>query len=47
MALESVDYNEERAEQILAVVLQEEETPKTTKIEVKDTKRPAPEIKKG
>ncbi|XP_032526953.2 uncharacterized protein LOC116777493 isoform X5 [Danaus plexippus] len=41
IALESVDYNEERAEQILAAVVQEEETPKVAqKTEVKDMRCP-------
>ncbi|XP_045458632.1 uncharacterized protein LOC123668998 [Melitaea cinxia] len=41
IALESVDYNEERAEQILDAVVQEEEAPKLTKpTELKDMRRP-------
>ncbi|CAK1588441.1 unnamed protein product [Parnassius mnemosyne] len=49
IALESVDFNEERAEQILSAVVQEEEAPKVTKtMEVKETRRPqAVEISKG
>ncbi|XP_072930875.1 uncharacterized protein [Epargyreus clarus] len=49
IALESVEYNEERAEQILSAVLKEEETPKmTAPPEVKETKRTSPvENKKG
>ncbi|XP_052751445.1 uncharacterized protein LOC113522320 isoform X2 [Galleria mellonella] len=49
IALESVDYNEERAEQILSAVLQEEEVPKVTKVvEVKDSRRPCSvDAKKG
>ncbi|XP_063837913.1 uncharacterized protein LOC135086990 [Ostrinia nubilalis] len=49
LALDSVDYNEERAEQILNAVVQEEEAPKVAKPpEVKETKRPpATEPKKG
>ncbi|XP_068618637.1 uncharacterized protein [Battus philenor] len=45
IALESVDYNEERAEQILNAVAQEEEVPKITKsVESKETRRPSPEV---
>ncbi|XP_059055375.1 uncharacterized protein LOC131849341 isoform X2 [Achroia grisella] len=49
IALDSVDYNEERAEQILSAVLQEEEAPKVSKmVEVKDSRRPSQvDIKKG
>uniref|UniRef100_A0A2H1X334 SFRICE_022188 n=1 Tax=Spodoptera frugiperda TaxID=7108 RepID=A0A2H1X334_SPOFR len=48
LALESVDYHEERAEQILNAVLQDEAAPKTAKVEVKETLRPATaEPKKG
>lgn len=48
MALESVDYNEERAEQILNAVQLEEEAPKVTKItEVKETRRGTVEPKTG
>ncbi|CAK1554688.1 unnamed protein product [Leptosia nina] len=40
IALESVDYNEERAEQILDAVLQEDQAPKVSKpIDVKEIKR--------
>lgn len=39
IALESVDFNEERAEQILDAVLAEEEPPKVKAPEVKETKR--------
>ncbi|XP_053624925.1 uncharacterized protein LOC128683375 isoform X6 [Plodia interpunctella] len=47
IALESVDYNEERAEQILSAVMQEEDAPKvTTTLEVKDLRRPL-DVKKG
>lgn len=46
IALESVDYNEERAEQILTAVVQEEAAPKV-KVEVKETRRPITEPKKG
>ncbi|XP_041987529.1 uncharacterized protein LOC121739239 isoform X2 [Aricia agestis] len=38
IALESVDYYEERAEQILAAVLMEEENPKPVKSDVKENK---------
>ncbi|XP_035431855.1 uncharacterized protein LOC118263769 isoform X4 [Spodoptera frugiperda] len=41
LALESVDYHEERAEQILNAVLQDEAAPKAAKAEVKETLRPA------
>ncbi|XP_047040859.1 uncharacterized protein LOC124645146 isoform X3 [Helicoverpa zea] len=47
LALESVDYNEERAEQMLNAVLQEEAAPKVTKVEVKDTRTVTLEPKKG
>lgn len=48
IALESVDYNEERAEQILNAVLQEEATPKVVNLEVKETRRSSTvEAKKG
>ncbi|XP_045542006.1 uncharacterized protein LOC106717087 isoform X1 [Papilio machaon] len=49
IALESVDFNEERAEQILTAVVQEEDAPKVTKnVEIKETCRPGPEeINKG
>ncbi|XP_023938009.1 uncharacterized protein LOC112045870 isoform X2 [Bicyclus anynana] len=49
IALESVDFNEERAEQILTAVKQEEETPKiVTTTELKDMRRPdTAELKKG
>ncbi|CAH2035702.1 unnamed protein product, partial [Iphiclides podalirius] len=49
IALESVDFNEARAEQILTAVVQEEDAPKVTKtVEVKETRRPSPvEILKG
>ncbi|KAL0902119.1 hypothetical protein ABMA27_000065 [Loxostege sticticalis] len=49
IALESVDFNEERAEQILNAVLQEEEAPKVAKPpEVKEVKRSSVvEPKKG
>lgn len=49
IALESVDFNEERAEQILSAVVQEENMPKVAKaVEVKETRRPSPvEILKG
>lgn len=49
IALESVDFNEERAEQILAAVEQEEESPKVVPAtELKDMRRPdAVEVKKG
>lgn len=49
IALESVDYNEERAEQILDAVVQEEDAPKLTKpIELKDMRRPdTMDLKKG
>lgn len=42
MALESVAYNEERAEQILAAMLQEEEVPKAPKVETKVARRTCP-----
>ncbi|XP_060809874.1 uncharacterized protein LOC106129540 isoform X1 [Amyelois transitella] len=49
IALESVEYNEDRAEQILSAVLQEEDAPKVTmNLEVKDYRRPCPaDTKKG
>ncbi|XP_039763618.1 uncharacterized protein LOC120636275 isoform X2 [Pararge aegeria] len=49
IALESVDFNEERAEQILMAVEQEEETPKATATtELKDMRRPdTVELTKG
>ncbi|KAH9634641.1 hypothetical protein HF086_000613 [Spodoptera exigua] len=48
LALESVDYHEERAEQILNAVLQDEAAPKAVKVEIKETLRPATaEPKKG
>ncbi|XP_075991101.1 uncharacterized protein LOC142986470 isoform X2 [Anticarsia gemmatalis] len=47
IALESVEFNEERAEQILNAVLQEEAAPKVVKVELKETRQPAPEPKKG
>ncbi|XP_022832966.1 uncharacterized protein LOC111360902 isoform X2 [Spodoptera litura] len=48
LALESVDYHEERAEQILNAVLQDEAAPKAVKVEVKESLRPATaEPKKG
>ncbi|CAH0577807.1 unnamed protein product [Chrysodeixis includens] len=48
IALESVDYNEERAEQILNAVLQEEAAPKVAKVEVKETRREsAADVKRG
>ncbi|XP_046977553.1 uncharacterized protein LOC124543383 isoform X3 [Vanessa cardui] len=49
IALESVDFNEERAEQILNAVVQEEDTPKTTRpVELKDMRRPdIVDMKKG
>lgn len=49
IALESVDYNEERAEQILNAVVQEDETPKVVvTTEVKDVRRPeSTDIMKG
>lgn len=49
IALESVDFNEERAEQILNAVVQEEDAPKVNKnIEIKETHRPGPiDITKG
>lgn len=40
LALESVDYNEERAEQILAALLQEESTPRP--VRKNDEKLPRP-----
>lgn len=47
-ALESVAYNEERAEKMLNAVLQEEKAPKVVKVEAKETSRPvAVETKKG
>ncbi|XP_026331940.1 uncharacterized protein LOC113239236 isoform X3 [Hyposmocoma kahamanoa] len=42
MALESVAYNEERAEQILGAMLQEEEVPKAPKAEAKAARRTCP-----
>lgn len=42
LALESVAYNEERAEQILGAMLQEEEVPKVPKVEVKMARRSCP-----
>lgn len=42
MALESVAYNEERAEQILSAMLQEEEVPKAPKVEAKAARRSCP-----
>lgn len=48
IALESVEYNEERAEQILNAVLQEEAAPKVAKVEVKETRREsAVDVKRG
>ncbi|CAB3226432.1 unnamed protein product [Arctia plantaginis] len=47
IALESVDFNEERAEQFLNAVLQEEAAPKVTKVEVKEIRRCHTEPKKG
>lgn len=47
IALESVDFNEERAAQMLNAVLQEEAIPKITNVEVKEARRPNPELKKG
>lgn len=49
IALESVDFNEERAEQILAAVEQEEESPKlVAATELKDMRRPdSVEVKNG
>ncbi|KAL4717730.1 hypothetical protein ACJJTC_000879 [Scirpophaga incertulas] len=48
LALESVNFDEERADQILSAVVQEEETPKTKLAEVKEVKRPSVvEQKKG
>ncbi|XP_026496487.1 uncharacterized protein LOC113400997 isoform X1 [Vanessa tameamea] len=49
IALESVDFNEERAEQILNAVVQEEDTPKMTRpVELKDMRRPEiVDMKKG
>ncbi|XP_050361120.1 uncharacterized protein LOC126780568 isoform X2 [Nymphalis io] len=49
IALESVDFNEERAEQILNAVVQEEDAPKLTRaIEFRDMRRPDNvDLKKG
>ncbi|XP_026736158.1 uncharacterized protein LOC113499797 isoform X3 [Trichoplusia ni] len=48
IALESVEYNEERAEQILNAVLQEEAAPKVAKVEVKETRRESTvDVKRG
>ncbi|KAJ8738011.1 hypothetical protein PYW08_000606 [Mythimna loreyi] len=48
LALESVDYNEDRAEKILNGVLKEESAPKVVKVVVKETQRPSTaEPKKG
>lgn len=48
MALESVAYNEERAEQILGAMLQEEEVPKAPKVEAKAARRTClPDAEKG
>ncbi|XP_034839799.1 uncharacterized protein [Maniola hyperantus] len=49
IALESVDFNQERAEQILTAVEQEEETPKVViTTELKDMRRPdTVDLKKG
>ncbi|CAG4942775.1 unnamed protein product [Colias eurytheme] len=47
IALESVDYNEDRAEQILNVVVQEDQAPKVKPVPLKDSRRPETKDTKG
>ncbi|XP_045509773.1 uncharacterized protein LOC123705156 isoform X2 [Colias croceus] len=47
IALESVDYNEDRAEQILNAVVQEDQAPKVKPVPLKDSRRPETKYTKG